>query len=245
MADFFDKQDEATVEPEAESEEEAPAAEEAEPEVEKVKVGEAEYTQDELNKLVELGKIGQEAEERYKTKIDRVWPEYTKTRQELKQLQEEMEAGKRQAVEQKAQAGQELTEQEQVDQMLAQAEKLGLVTTRKAREVVLEVLEARDLLDTCKDLTGEFNGKDGRPAFSTQDILAHMQETGIKNPEKAYKDKFETELDRWKEDKLAKAKPKGVVSEESSPAGGKEPITKIPAGEDALRIAIRNQLYGE
>ena len=47
-------------------------------EIEKVKIGEQEYTQEELDRYVKLGKLAQEAEDKYNTKLDRVWPEYTK-----------------------------------------------------------------------------------------------------------------------------------------------------------------------
>ena len=62
--DFFDKPEEKVDEPkEEEKQEEA-----------KVKVGEKEYTQDELSKLVGLGEIGAEAEEKFNVKLDKVWP---------------------------------------------------------------------------------------------------------------------------------------------------------------------------
>ena len=50
-----------------------------------------------------------------------------------------------------------------------------------------------------------------------------MDETGIKSPEKAYKDMFETELDQWKEKQLRKITPNGIRTESSSTAGSKEP----------------------
>jgi hypothetical protein len=60
-------------------------------ESQKIKVGEKEYTQDELNTLVGLGQIAQEVETRYNTKIDRVYPEFTKSQQKLKTYESEIE----------------------------------------------------------------------------------------------------------------------------------------------------------
>jgi len=42
------------------------------------KFGEEEYTKEQLEELVSFGKLAKEAEERYNTKIDRVYPEFTK-----------------------------------------------------------------------------------------------------------------------------------------------------------------------
>ena len=78
--EFLEKED---VEENPEETTEEPAAEK---EAEKVKLGEEEYTKEELDRFVKLGKIGVEAEEKFDTKIDKVWPEFTKTRQELKEL---------------------------------------------------------------------------------------------------------------------------------------------------------------
>src|SRR4030042_759119 len=83
--------------------------------------------------------------------------------------------------------------------------------------------EGEKLLDDCKDMEGEIDGKDGRPAFKTKEILDHMVLTGIKNPMKAYKDKYEIEIDKWKEQQLRGAKPRGLFTEPSSTAGSKQP----------------------
>ena len=245
MADnFFEKKENVEEKVEEEKQEESP--EEEKEEIEKIRVGEDEYTQDELSSLISLGKIGQEAEEKTKTKIDRIWPEYTKARQELKELKEKAEIEEKTKVEKKVAAGEELSDEETIQQALEQAEKMGISTKRTLRNEIMGILEARDLLDTCKGMEKEMDGSDGKPAFKTQDILAHMQETGLKNPERAYKDKFEEQIDRWKEEQLKKAKPEGLVTEGASGAGGgKEPSAKKITGEDALRSVIRESLWGK
>jgi hypothetical protein len=235
MADFF--KDEP---PQEEVVEEV-----AEPE--KIKVGEEEFTQEELSSLVGLGKLGREMEEKYNTKIDRVWPEYTKTTQELKALKEEKERLEAERVSQKANTGAELTDEEVAKQAREQARKIGLALSEdvetKVSQKVMEVLAARDLLNDCKDFEGELNGKDGRPAFKTQEVLKHMDETGIKNPEKAYKDLYEKELDAWKEQQIKKAKPSGLVTEGASAAGGKEPREVKPTAENLDQL-VRDALAG-
>src|SRR3990167_6033242 len=65
-------------------------------EVEKVKVGEKEYTQDELSHLVGLGEVGAELESKWNTKIDRLYPEFTKATQEREDLRKQVEGFKNQ-----------------------------------------------------------------------------------------------------------------------------------------------------
>jgi len=214
---------------------------------EKIKVGEKEYSQEELSELVGLGELGREVEQKYNTKLDRVWPEYTRTTQELKQLKEEKVKLEQERLNQKVNQGEQLSEEEVARQAREQARRIGLALNedveQKVTQKVMEVLEARDLLNTCKDYEEEINGKDGRPVFKTQEILQYMDETGIKNPEKAYKDKYETQLDSWKEEQIKKAKPKGLITEETSPAGNKIPSEVRPT-RDNLDQLVRDALEG-
>lgn len=225
MADFFEKHEEVT----------EPQPEVQEPQ--KVKVGEDEYSQEELAQLVGLGKIGREAEEKFHTKIDKVWPEYTKAQQKLREYE---------AVNQKpAEPQVKVNEDEVVKQARQEAKRLGIALDDEIEDRVtkkiMQVLEAKDLLDQCKSLEGEIDGSDGRPKFSTDAILAHMQSTGIKNPEKAYKDMHESEIDRWKEEQIAKAKPKGMVTEPTSTAGSKQP-PEIKVDRNNFEAMVRDAL---
>ena len=43
----------------------------------KIEIEGEQFTKEELSKLIGLGKIGKDAEDKYHTKIDKVWPEYT------------------------------------------------------------------------------------------------------------------------------------------------------------------------
>lgn len=233
--DFFKSEPEPEVVPEAPKE------------PEKVKVGEKEYTQEELNKVVELGELGREVESKYNTKLDKVWPEYTKTTQELKALKEEKAKLETERLSQKQQSGVQLTDDEIAQQARDQARRIGLALNEdveaKVTQKVMEVLEARDLLNTCKEYEGEYNGKDGRPSFKTKEILEYMDETGIKNPEKAYKDKYEKEIDSWKEEQIKKSKPSGLYTERAASAGTREP-REVRPNRDNLDQLVRDALEG-
>ena len=52
----------------------------------KIKVGEREYSESELADLVKMGELGREVEEKYNTKLDRVYPEFTKKSQRVREL---------------------------------------------------------------------------------------------------------------------------------------------------------------
>lgn len=185
---------------------------------EKIKVGEAEYDQQELDRLVKLGKLGEEMQTKYNTDFTKVWPEYTRSRQELKEAQkyrEELENLKKQA-EAKQQQGD--LDPSAVAQAKEAARKLNLLLEEDAPSKLEPIFKnwyqreraAERLLDQCKDYEGKLDGKDGRPAFNTEEVLQYMAETGIKNPELAYKAKYERQLDEWKVNQLGRAKRSGM-----------------------------------
>jgi len=73
-------------------------------------------------------------------------------------------------------------------------------------------------------LSSKYSGEDGKPSFNKEKIEAHMKETGIYNPEKAYEDLYKEELydlrnKNKSEDNSYTVKPSGV-----SMRGG-EPLT--------------------
>src|SRR3990167_9054592 len=118
MSDFFeDKTEEKVVEQTEEVQE-----------PEKVKVGEKEYTQEELSRLVGLGEIGREAEEKYNVKIDRIWPNHQQTINEKLELEKRLKDLEEKQVETKAKAGEELTDEEIKQRARAEAKNLGLIS---------------------------------------------------------------------------------------------------------------------
>lgn len=209
----------------------------------KIKLGEEEFTTDELQDLVKLGRIGREAEEKFNTSIDKVWPSYTKTTQELKEKSERLEQLEREALNKKAESGQQLSDDELAQRAREEARRLGLVTREELDNYFESKASAREqaqmLLTDCRGLEKEIDGTDGRPAFKTNEMLEYMQETGIKNPTSAYKQKFESQLDKWKEEKLASNKGSGFPTIESSSAGSEKlPPDKIPKNPEELHKAL-------
>ena len=232
--------------------------EEENKEVEKVKVGEKEYTQDELNNLVNLGQTAKEYETKWNRKISEFYPDYTQKSQKLSELEKKEaerariadEQLKREQVEkdkeyaQRAQKNQ-LTPEEERAYAIKQAKELGLVTREEFEtEVDRRVARYRTgekLIDDTRVAIDEFKEKFGVNS-TVDEVLKYMDENGFKKPEKALKDMFEPQIDKWKEDRLRSIRPDGMFTQDRSSAGGKAPSPRIPITKDKLSEAIRNSL---
>lgn len=219
-----------------ESVQEAPVTEE----VQKIKVGEDEYTQEELSKLVGLGKIGQEAETKFKTRIDRVWPNYQQVineKRELEQRLQQIEAEKNQPA--APQAGP--TPEQIKAEAIRQAEALG-IGPEAVRRQVMEVVQGQRLIDDIGRVIDTMSA-DGLPSTTIEDVIAHMQQTGIRNPEKAYKDMFEKEYVSKQAEKIAEIKRPGIPTVRESQAGAKQPAP-VRVTTDNLESLVAEALKG-
>ncbi|MBU1092547.1 hypothetical protein KJ836_02680 [Patescibacteria group bacterium] len=216
-----------------------------EAEVEKIKIGEEEFDPEELSGIIAKGRWANEVETKQNTKLDKLMPEYTKATQRLKDYEEKEKVWNEAQEKKLSETPQnELSEEELVRQTKLQAKKFGLITVDDIDQYVTQrinsVQQANELLEECKGMEKEYGGEDGRPKFETEEILKHMQETGIKSPLKAWKDKYEEQIDKWKEDQLGKAKKSGLYTETGS-SGNHEPspvkLTKSNL-QDALTEAL-------
>jgi len=235
MTDFFDKKTETPEPPSS------------------VKVGEKEYTQDELSQLVGLGESAREYETKWNRKIGEFYPDYTRKSQRLAELEKAdedrsrlEEEEKQKALNEKAKGGTDNLSPEEVRQVaLKQARELGIVTTdvfdTRVKKAIADAFAGSKLID---DVSAVLSGAEekGQPKSTVEDLLRYMDETGVKNPEKAYKLKFEDELDKWKEDKLKGIKPRGMETQIGSTAGSKAPPPPQLITRDNLAQAIRESL---
>jgi len=215
--------------------EEEATEEVAEPE--KIKLGEKEYSQDELNKLVGLGEKAAELEDKWNTKIDKLYPDYTKKSQELaeyKRREEEKAAEAEKEVQAKVSEGQQLSPDEQAKMIKQELKKYGVVTADEIYQFVANYDAAKELNTNIGEIIDEAK-EAGKPTTTREELLDYMNESGIKNPEAAYKLKFEDELKEWEKKQLDTLKRPGLVTEGSSSAGSKEPmpvkVTKENLGE--------------
>lgn len=218
-------------------------------EEQKIKLGEKEYTEQELSNLVGLGEIAREAEEKYKTKIDRVWPEFTKKSQQIsdyeRQINELKEKVNQSTLPTQRQEQPVRLTAEQRQEALRQLDDLlreSKVLEERTRYINREELEASKLIDDVNNVLYT-NEKEGNPSTDTQTLLNHMAETGIKNPLKAYKDMFETELDAIKEKKLTSLRQPGMVTTTQSTAGAKQP-SPVKVTKQNLSQLVNEAIFG-
>lgn len=236
MADFFEEnKDEAEEQPEVK--------EEVKEEVEKIKLGEDEYTQEELKKYVDLGKIGVEAEEKYNTSIDKVWPEFGRKSNELKETQTKLEELQK-SLEQKAEPENKDVEVAKQDAREA-AKKLGISLDddfdKKLegafRKHYLQEREAEKLIEGATKLEKEIDGTDGRPKFEPEKVLTFMsQNAGFKDLNKAYEAMNPNEMAEWRANKILEGKKKGIITQESTPSNKQPESVRIT--QDNLQSLI-------
>ena len=217
-----------------------------------VKVGEKQYTQEELGQLVGLGETAREYETKWNRPISQFYPDYTQKSQKLADLEradadrtKQAEEQKQRELEDKAKAGDQLSPEETRRVALQQARELGIVTkedfSAEVNKAVANALAGKQLIDDVTVVLTEAEEK-GQPKASVDDLLRYMDENGVKNPGKAYRLMFEEQIDKWKEEKLKGIKPAGMITQTGSTAGSKAPPPEQPITRDNLAQAIRESL---
>lgn len=197
------------------------------PEPAKIKIGEEEFDLEQAQRLVSLGKIGLEAEEKYNTRLDRVWPEFTKTKNEMKELHNQMQV----------RAEPQADPNDEMEKAKAVLKNLGFMTKEEAQSLTQtqyrQYREAEKVLESTQALEAKYNGTDGRPKANAEDLLMYMQETGIRNPEVAYKIKYEDELDSWRSKQIKK---KPGLTTETAVQADKQPSDVRPNPDNLLSM---------
>lgn len=219
----------------------------------KVKIGEVEYTMDELSGLVADGQFKRDIETKQNTKIDRVLPEYTKLTQEQKEWQAERDEYLRlKADRENASKIPDEYTPEQIEKARKEArDVLGLFTKDDVDKYISEnfpkfYVEQRQVdktIEKMEKLAGEIDGSDGRPKFDIDEMLEFRKTTGITDPLQAYKVKYESELDAWKEKQLLGNRRQGLNTETGSTAGGKNP-PEVKVTKENFGKLLRESLNG-
>ena len=214
----------------------APQPEAGQQEQPKIKIGDKEFTEEELTRLVSLGQIAVEAEEKYDRPISKFWPEYTKSQQRIKEL-EEAEANRSKETERAKATPEQLSEEDMRDRAIEQAEKLGLVHKGNVMNFINEAIQGQRLLDEVEVLV-EDTIAEGKPKTTVEDLVRYMSETGIRSPQDAYELKFKHELKALEASKLAEIKPEGLKTQESSEAGATKLPERTPLTKDNLQESV-------
>lgn len=223
-----------------------------------VNINGVEYSPEDAQSFIELGKKTKDLETRWNTPIDNVWPEYGKTREELKTIQAERDQYKTKLAEFEAKQNAGVETQADLKEVQEAARKAGIILNDdldKRGYVKKEELETwfnertrmqeetNKILEVGKQLEKEIDGSDGRPAYNNKVVLAYASAYGIPDLKSAYEDMNKGALDKWKEAQVNSQRNKGLKTFNSS--GGKREPTQAKVTDDNVSDLLKEQLYGE
>ena len=216
-------------------------------ETEKITIGDQEFDQEELQELVGLGRIGKEAQEKFNTSIDKVYPEFTKATQRVKEL----EGSETELAELKAQIAQQQEPSEFTPEAKETARKQlaelmgGAPMTEAQFDKKYEARRARDknvetLLTGVENVMADIKAE-GKPEVEKDALLEYMKVNDYRNSATAYKEMKDEELDIWRSTKITDAKRPGLHTVTTSQPGGKQP-PKVDITLDNLGKLTREAL---
>lgn len=233
-------------------------AENKKEEMKNIKIGDKEYTPEQLQEMVGKAQSVSELEQKYNTSFDKVWPDYGRTKNEMKKKEEEWaqkeEEYKKQLESRNSNSG--TYSEAEIAAARKEAKVLGIVTQEdldayfqekfpKAFEKqYLTQRQVDEVMGKARKLQEEYNGEDGRPKFVQDEVIDYMKSEGIRDPEKAYKLMHEQELDKWKSEQVSKSKPRDFFTEESSQAGVDRQPDDDPVTKDNFGDRLQEVLYG-
>lgn len=197
---------------------------------EKISINGQEYNPEEAQEFIELGRRAKQIESDLSTSLDKVYPEFTKTRQELKGIREEKEKIASEFAEfQRAHELEKAKKEvpEDADVIRGNARKYGILTEDAAKEKgymtkaeVEEYMtqqENKQMLiskvnQEADALTEELTGKDGRAKFNKKATMAYAATYGFQTLREAYDDMNADSLKEYQEKEIAKSQRPGLTT---------------------------------
>jgi len=205
---------------------------ESQAEPEKVKLGEQEYTTEELSELVGLGSRAREIGEAHGG-FDKFVTEYGRKSERIGELKKELESLSSQKVVE--------PEETSIEQAREAARKLGIVLKDDLDGYYQNRRGAEKLLENCQTLETKLDGSDGRPKFETERVLEFMnQNTGFTDPMRAYEAMHLDEVSSWKAEQINKSRTTGI-STVTETVTNKMPES-VRATKDNLYDLIKEQI---
>ena len=216
-----------------------------------------EYSPDDAQSLIELGNKTREAEQKWNTKLDSVWPEYGKLSSERTAWQKEKEDLTKQLQEFQAKQNAGTETPDEIAKAKEAARKLGLTLNEdldKSGYVKKDDLdkylserdqkqaEVKKVLEEADKYEQELTGEDGRPKFNKRMVLAWANSYNIPDLMEAYKDMHKDELAVWEKSQIDAKKGKTLTT--FKPGGKKEPAqTKVD--DSNVKQSLHEALYGQ
>lgn len=217
-----------------------------------------EYTSEDASQLIELGNKWKETESKLNTSLDKVFPEYTRTTQELKEKERllaerdaELEKFKAQQIEaEKEQTPDEIKKARQAARDLGLADEdflkeKGYVTRDEVKEYITQTQRnqeaGKQLLDQCAQYEKQIDGSDGRVPFDTEAVLFYANGKGIFDVMEAYKEMNKKGNARWEAEQLAKEERPSLTTLQG---GGKKEPQRPKYTNDNIGQALGEWLDG-
>lgn len=215
----------------------------------KLKIGEEEFSQDELQELIGAGKKLKDIEKKNDQSIDDIVSSWGKRGNEIgkyKQQLEELESKIKEPDVPKTEA--QLSAEEERKLVVEQAKQFGLLTRDEAMSLVEEIYTQKrngeKMLSSVNKVIRQAKEK-GQPETTPEKLLEFMSDpANPKDPAKAYKLMFEDDLDKWKEERLSKVKPNSMRTKETTPTAGAKQFTAPKLTRDNLDSVLHDFMQG-
>jgi len=218
----------------------------------KITINGQEYDPAEAQDLIETGRKTKDYETQWSTKLDSVWPEYGRSREEIKTLKSELEAYKQKAVEgnvTKQETAEAKATAQQLGVKLEDLDKAGYIKKTDLESFLEERDAKKDTIKQATDkvlaeadnLQKEIDGSDGRPKFKKAAVIAYASQYGFKDLKEAYENMWDDEIKVWKEKQIEKETRKGLQTQGA--AASKDP--KQPGvSKDNVDSILKEALWG-
>lgn len=221
-----------------------------------ISINGVDYDPTEAQSLIDLGTKTRDLEKQWDTPVDKVWPEYGKTRETLNTTVAERDAARKELEDFKSKQTAGTETNVDVQEAKEAARKLGLILNEDFEKqgyikkddlpglfqtFAQQQEEVRKVLDNANDLEKSIDGSDGRPAFNKKVVLAYASAYNIPDLNAAYEDMNKTQLDAWKASQVNSQKAKGL---KTLGAGGEKSVKETKVTDDNVSDLLKETLYG-
>lgn len=215
-----------------------------------------EYTPDEAQELIDTGRKTRDYESKYNTKLDTVWPDYTRLSQEKSAWSTEKQELQKEIEEFKAKQQAQVETPTDVRAAREAAKKLGIVLDEDAKGFMTE--EKMDTWYTARrekeraeeagvksvlaeaDKIAEEVKESGSPIpFNKKAVLAYAGAYGMTDLRQAYEDMNSDQLAPWKEAQIASKKSSSL---KTLSGGGKKSPEDVKVNNDNVKDLLHEAL---
>ncbi len=220
-----------------------------------ISINGVDYAIDQASEYIEKGKIAKEYESKWNTPIDRLMPEYSRSREQIKTVETELEKARQTIATFQAKQQQGTETDLDIARAREAAKKVGLALNDDLsgyikRDDLEKFLEERDtkreatqrVLSEADKFEKEIDGSDGRPAFNKKMVLAWANAYGHSDLQSAYKDMYSDQLKEWEKAQIATSKAPSLKT--LKPTGTKKEPAPTKITDDNVKDMLHDMLSG-